>query len=352
MRTVLTNSEVLHLYAQWPRREQHHARNPGHSLWFDSYSIVEECHPTRKGEIIRHAHGHNAYAGTENYPGRIATLGDHVSRLFSYRTCIAMMGQREGQIYALVTTRTYSITTSSKHMPRGAFPPEVTVFHVDDCGAVNDEAHRANIEKMIREAGESAKKVKRARVHGEWHKEQSERRLAEARSYAVFFGVDASDLLPDNLDWAQVAERVREADAIAKAEREEAARARQAEDAKKFEQWRDGEIQHCPASYCQHASGTSRLRIRPDGDWSMCVETSEGARVSIEDATRALDIVERLKARGKSVDISEEDTRVGHYRLDKIKSDGRIHIGCHSIEWAEIERIAPDLRRLSQTATA
>jgi len=66
------------------------------------------------------------------------------------------------------------------------------------------------------------------------------------------------------------------------------------------------------------------------------VETSHGARVPLDHARVFYKAITRFKANPKACD---ERFKVGNFRLDRLSNDGA-HIGCHFIEWSEMERFA------------
>jgi hypothetical protein len=66
------------------------------------------------------------------------------------------------------------------------------------------------------------------------------------------------------------------------------------------------------------------------------VETSHGARVPLDHARVFYKAITRFKANPKECD---ERLKVGNFRLDRLSNNGA-HIGCHFIEWSEMERFA------------
>lgn len=324
MRTVFSNAETLHIWAQFPRREQSHGRNSTRSLWFED-----------RGQSIDTPDGAR-------------------SDLFSYSTRIASMGQREGELYALVTTRSYSITTTTKHMPSTEFTPETIVFRVDDIGAADSPLvdgmtnHAGNVEDYARRIRASLMSAKRARVHKVFHWEDARRTEQEARRYVEFFklGDDARALIPEVPDMGEDLKK-----AVAEWENKERERkaAQREEDREKLESWRKG-FGACPHSFkqAQDKKGGAKLRIReriePDGKHSRSytVETSEGASCPIRDAIGALKLAKSAR-RNRSEIVPDAPISLGSYRLDRVTKDGDIRAGCHIIRWAEIDRIAPEL---------
>jgi hypothetical protein len=77
------------------------------------------------------------------------------------------------------------------------------------------------------------------------------------------------------------------------------------------------------------------LRISGDN-----VQTSRGAEVPIADARRAVAFVMAVRARGDAWKRNGERFPVGAFELDAIESDGTVRAGCHTFEFAEVERLA------------
>lgn len=84
------------------------------------------------------------------------------------------------------------------------------------------------------------------------------------------------------------------------------------------------------------------LRIKPDGKGDT-LETSQGAAVPLVDAVKAFKMALMCRERGIPGYPPERDRRVGKFTVDRIDADGTIHAGCHTIPWAESERLAQAL---------
>jgi hypothetical protein len=110
--------------------------------------------------------------------------------------------------------------------------------------------------------------------------------------------------------------------------------------------WRRNELK-APLPY----GAPTMLRIEPDGRH---VQTSKGARVSVEAARKALRFVSVILMRvhapinGDNLPESEqiawkrngETFPIGIYQLDKVMMDGTVHAGCHIISREEQTRLA------------
>jgi hypothetical protein len=81
------------------------------------------------------------------------------------------------------------------------------------------------------------------------------------------------------------------------------------------------------------------------------VETSLGVKVPISHAKRALILVRAVVSRGEDWQTNGHTCHIGHYKLDRIKSDGTLIAGCHVISRQEWEGIAPALDAYTVTET-
>ena len=54
-------------------------------------------------------------------------------------------------------------------------------------------------------------------------------------------------------------------------------------------------------------------------------------------------------ARGEAFQTNGKTFHLGHYKIDRIETDGTLTAGCHVIPYSEIERIAPELERIASS---
>lgn len=146
-----------------------------------------------------------------------------------------------------------------------------------------------------------------------------------------------TDVIPTDLTALREREKAREEEEDAR--RIERDKRRAIEQAEHREEWRNG-TRH------GYFTNPTMLRIGLDHDGNGVVETSQGAEVPIEDAIKLFHIVERVR---KGTKDYEPGMQVGKYRLNQIKQDGTIIVGCHTIHYDEIEAIARQLSLIPQT---
>lgn len=297
--------------------------------------------------------------------------------LYSYRTPIGRFVETvDGRRAVLVTSETFSVTTSGKHMPalwraidygRGAFAPCFTVPYL--CGGsglgythfdLTAKEHAANLAHLAEayHAAVAADKRKRDLWSG-WQVRLIEAATA-AREYAFAFGLPAPELKPET-DIAAVlahhaareakrnapgaAER-REAEAVKRAERKER-REREAREkalaanAEAIADWRAGRRRYLPYGVQHDGSGGAMLRVQMAADIeSGQLQTSLGATVPLPDAIRVFRFVKLCKERGEAWHRNGRTLPVGAFQVDHVAPNGTFRAGCHLIHWPEIEAAA------------
>jgi hypothetical protein len=295
-RHVVPTAEVFHL---WANQSQDHAHNSTRSVWFN-YAIAYS-YSTPIGRVVTNARGERAY---------------------------------------LVTARTYSMTTSSKHMPAlfRAIGGARTIFRVFEVGrgGMNDHDSAWTPEQPEREVVRYAERIaelegkaKRARTNRAWYTQRATELKLEAAAYCQFFDV-ASEFTPEVIERLT---RALEHDRALRIEheRERDARARK-ERAERYEVaaplWRSREIsQHYALN-----DGPVMLRLSADGSE---VETSHGARVPL--------VAARLAYRAlHTPGLDMAGMQLGSYRVNSVSAETLV-VGCHHIPRQEIEQLAGSL---------
>lgn len=310
----------------------------------------------------------NAKSSNGNLSFRGATL-------FSYSTPIGRFIQTiDGQRATLVTSNTYSMTTSGKHMPalwraidygRGNFAPCFCVpiiaqsgfFGFSDEYPLTDKEHQTNLAHLIAEYETLSGKYLRARdIYGNetYIIGQLQTRADSARNYAIAFGLELPFLDAGNDGreiWRKRAEREarfnapgmaekREKERLARIESKlrkerEAKEARLLANAGKIEMWNSGASDFLPYDCRLTGNNSAMLRIRDDK-----LETSQGACVPLSHAVRVFQFVKLCRERGEAWQRNGKTLRVGHFQVDRVDIDGSFRAGCHFIQWPEIERVA------------
>jgi hypothetical protein len=302
MRTVHPTSEIPHL---WIHQTQTEAKNPGHNLYFTGTTI---------------------YSYGSHFP-------------------MADIVERKGKRAVMFTTRTYSVTTA-KHLSqtKRAVPAGMQVFEVSDIFARKVDEHKKNLEGYRRRINEFALKSLRARTtfNKEWKHKEALALAAEASLYAVFFNLRFKPPTVPALDSKLLWDMKAKEDAKRKAQNEAARERRRLadeENLKQFiERFRNGET-----VYGGGYGAPTMLRLEGEE-----VVTSRGARVPASHAKRAIKFVRTVMESGQEWQRNGHTFHIGPYSLDKVTATGTVHAGCHVIEWAEIERLAPALEGVAE----
>ena len=112
-------------------------------------------------------------------------------------------------------------------------------------------------------------------------------------------------------------------------QREERKREREAQE--RLQKWVDGQIDYCPYGYGQ------AIRLRIAGDE---LQTSRGARVPLAHAVKAFRVLKRLHDKGQAYQRNGHTIHLGQFALDSLDTEGTVTAGCHTVQWAEITRVA------------
>jgi hypothetical protein len=80
------------------------------------------------------------------------------------------------------------------------------------------------------------------------------------------------------------------------------------------------------------------LRIKGDQ-----IETTRGAKIPVSDALKIYPLLDRAKRTGNKLEAGLHNINLGSYRFNSFDGDTLI-VGCHSIAWAQIEKMAQELK--------
>ena len=269
--------------------------------------------------------------------------------IYSYGTHFAIAKHFDQGV--AFSNRDYSPSTSShKSLVRRAIPAGTKVIYVPcpnqtahdqlrmvqrDIDGLLDRASRARQNKATLMAV-ALRKAEDFNTFAEWQYESC--RISVAQDLATFRAEMAE------------AERVAQERAAKRAAEEEA------RNAEGIAEWLAGTRVVCPRT------ASPKLRVKaPRGDRltdgadgpslanESVIETSWGADIPVEDAKRLWPIIQRQRREGLTHDFGGR-FKVGHYRLQTIRSDGSIVVGCHDIAYTEIERIAVQLGLIEKVA--
>lgn len=280
----------------------------------------------------------------------------------------------KGETAVLFTIASYS-TSTRRHMRivSRAIPSEYPVFHVKyiyrdvrmEYDPITNEAigrdrDYKNMEDYQERVDELLLKASRAREHAAWLWERAKELAEEANAYAEAFGlkarIDMATLEARGAELKAKARKVSVEKAKKTKERAEYQKGRYADDKaeyiEKMEQWKAGEDVYFPTMYAKkywpykpdenelYNLGLPVLRLSKDGKR---VQTSLGAEVPTRVCARLWKLVQgKLSGEIQTMvyGMPKEDREVGHFTLNEIYPNGNIKVGCHTIPYAELERMA------------
>lgn len=322
MPNVVANDQVAHI---WAHQAQDEARSHNRNFWFD---------------------------------GR---------KIYSYQTPVAhLVPDHSGELVALITSRTYGVTTSGKHvgplyraLGYGSVRRYFTVPFIGAFGGRNTgdrnldavsapEIHAANLESYAARYRDALATLGRKR---DFHHSSALALLNAianpAADYAEAFALAplALDTDGDAAALARAYAAKQTPAAIAKRERAAAGRAaakerkEAREAAARFERDQDRRASFYAGTGVGYgltdATGGALLRVKGD-----TLQTSLGAEVPLAHAIKAFRFVKLCRERGETWTRNGRTIRVGHFQVDRIEASGNFVAGCHRINWHEVARLA------------
>ena len=356
------NPGVISSYRDCPHNPVHTWKEKGKCIKRTARDRKRVKHVVSSGEVPHlwfhkvQWEAHNATRSLFFRDSTIYSYGTH----FPIATHVTRGKGKHAKSAVLFTTRSYSITTSSHcSAVRSAIPSSAIVFSVpevftDSNDRWSKDSHAKNVADYLKRIETQLATCARGRTSWtkEWNQKAAKGTVAELKTYCQFFKLKTPKPLPvvpalDSKAMAQIKAREKEK-AAQKAEetarRKEQARIAEMERAKR---WRNGE------NVGNLYNSPVMLRIRIFGaDEEVAgsvgrVETSLGAQVPIEHALRGLRFVRQVVKSGQEYVRNGHTFHLGHYAIDRIETDGTLLAGCHVIDLAEIERIAPELEKFA-----
>lgn len=261
---------------------------------------------------------------------------------YGYHFPVARFAPEYGDI-VLFTSRGYSSSTGKhKSLIRAAIPSNYQVIYCDD--PTRGELHnldkwRAAVEWMRRDFAAKTHKISRGNLAVEIFK------ICEsAIVYCMALKIAAPEWTNETneemtaRDYVYELAKAREIKkAAARAEYEKKAAL---EAADRMALWAIGEnvynggFQYLPTA----------LRIKGD-----CIQTSRGASIPVNDALKLWPLLVRAKNSGKTLEAGLHSINLGPYRFNSFNGKTLI-VGCHQIEWDQLEKMANQLNLLEKAA--
>ena len=255
---------------------------------------------------------------------------------------IARLVTVKGQTVVLFTTKSRSCSTT-RHK---SYVCQATT-HLEHILTADprSESRVGDFDDALFRAKGNIATAARARVHGDMHMSEAADNIAMANRINELWDLGRGRVTLESLG-ANVADiearieagRIAEAARQAKAEKEAFARQEEMRAA-----WLGGERIHFHGT-----DGEGGALVRVVGDE---LQTSKGASVPLAHAVRAFRFIKLVRERGEPWAANGHSLRVGEFRASVIDADGTLHVGCHTIRWPEIERLALQLGVYTQPAS-
>jgi hypothetical protein len=303
---------------------------------------------------IPHLWAHRTQEEARNRQGNLYFTGDTIYSYGSHFPIARHVANDSGERAVLLTTATYSVTTSGHWSAvRSSIPSGIQVFHVPNVcrgrysgSDLTSHDHEFNLgdyaERVEKHVITSARA--RSSYAKQWNHEHAVQLRDEALAYCAFFGMPVPNIpeVPE-LD-SEALTSIRKREAKRAAEKAEQTKRERAEAIVRQQElilkWRAG--QYAGSFY------DIPVMLRIVGDE---VQTSRGARFPISHAKRALAFVRKVREAGQAYVRNGRTIHLGPYALDRIEPDGTVKSGCHVVSWQEIEQIAPFLDSIRTSPT-
>ena len=289
MRTVFSNDMVAHVWAQ---QNQHEGRTSSGNFYFIDKTLY--------------------------------SYGSHF--------IVGKFEEFKGKRCILMSTRSYSVTTAGQQsIARQAIRnTPLPVFYVpcpEEFGVKNKTIWDRDIAALL-------KKAATARTKRESIMQEVTDLAAMANSYADFFELSWLVTVPVLSEefCTNIRKDNKERALQARIKKETRERAEAHIKATCISEWLLGSKDSIPYGYRPE---NALLRVRGDE-----VQTSHGATVSISQALRILPIIRNCRDTSTEFVANGRTEHIGQFAVREIMSNGDMVVGCHSIKWAEIEKIA------------
>jgi hypothetical protein len=323
---------------------------------------------------VAHIWAHQSEKTATSHNGKFSFHGSHID---SYSTPVANLVEGiDGRLIALVTSKTYSVTTSGKHISPiyraldygRSFIRVFTVPFIGCRGGRNHhdsfnmaEVHAGNLQQFRSSYESMVSTLGRKRDFDHVDALGYLNGIANtAADYCEAFGLDVLTFDTD-ADAKRLADAYAARNTPAALAKREAARikreaANAAREARQNAARVEAEAKLRAEFYAgnphvgyglRDANGGALLRVKGD-----TLQTSLGAEVPLAHAIKAFRFVKLCRERGETWARNGRTIRVGHFQVDRIEASGDFVAGCHRINWSEVERIAASLDLLNVEASA
>ncbi len=276
------------------------------------------------------------WAQQSQYEGRTATGNFYFkdATLYSYGNhfIVGKFEEFKGKSCILMSTRSYSVTTASQQaITRQAIRnTPLPVFYVpcpEEFGVKNKTIWDREIKALLEKAAV-------ARTKRDSLMEEAGALATMANSYATFFELPWTVAIPELSEefCTNIRKGNKERALQERIRKETRERAEAHIKATCVDEWLLGVRDSIPYGYRPE---DALLRVRGDE-----VQTSHGATVSTSQALRILPVIRKCRDTQTGFIANGHTEHIGQFAVREIKPNGDMIVGCHSIKWAEIYKVA------------
>lgn len=293
-----------------------------------------------------HNEAAHIWASQSQYEGRAGNIFFEDEVIYSYgrHFPVARFAPELGNI-VLFTSRGYSSSTGKhKSLIRGAIGRDYQVIYCDDptrSTIHNLDKWRDAVEWMRRDFAAKTHKISRGNLAVEIFKT-----CESAIIYCMAFKIAAPEWTNESNDEMSARDYVYELaktreikKAAARAEYEKKAAL---ESVDRMALWSIGENVYT-GGFEYHPTA---LRIKGES-----IQTSRGANIPVADAIKLWPLLVRAKNSGKTLEAGLHSINLGAYRFNSFDGSTLI-VGCHSIAWNQLEKMAIQLNLITNEVTA
>ncbi len=312
--------------------------------------------------LKNHSEVCHVWASRQQSDGRASRIFFEHDTIYSYGghfPIAKFQKMPNGETVVLFNTDDYSRSTSGhKHEVRCAIPDKYAVFEMTSrCW----NSYKDGKQQLIQQVERAFDSASRARENAKMHVASANRCIRKLAEWAELHKKQANfKLKQKHHDIIKRAEVMHDRAEVRTAERTEVRTAERIERERLAKiALEEFEAKYGCIAHYYHKNGElpdytmlrglninrfslpAYCKISDDGKE---VVTSKSARVPVSHAKRIIQRV--LQCRKDSTDFLADPNRpirVGLYELQSISKDGDVKIGCHKIEWGEIEYIAGQL---------
>ena len=285
-----------------------------------------------------HNEAAHIWASQSQHEGRAGNIEFEGQTIYSYgrHFPVARFAPEYGNI-VLFTSRGYSSSTGKhKGIIRAAIPSSYTLIYCDDVSrpaSHNLAIWEKSILRMRGDFAQSSRKISAGNIATAIYQLTS-----EALAYCEALKIAAPEWIKDNdaekAARAYVSEAAKLRDAKRAIKQAENNRIAALESAERLALWLTGE------SVNTNGFQFSDTLLRIKGEQ---IETTRGAKIPVSDALKIYPLLARTKRTGGKIEAGLHNINLGAYRFNSFDGENLI-VGCHSIAWAQIEKMAQELK--------